>query len=242
VEFRIGTGGWQYFPVPIADKLKGLSKLFDFVEVNSTFYTHLPLSTVRRWREAVPPEFEFSAKCSRDVTAALRSGNRSQLAREIEYMGRVCEILDASVLVLQTPAGLNLEKMSGDDLIYLADFVRDHGLRLAWEIRSQIPIAVSSMLRSLGVIMVADLSRESPHDRTDILYTRLFGLGQHNMYRFTDHDFKRIGERASSSGSGKAYFAFHGVAMYADAVKFKRAIETGEAAVRPLVSGSRLVP
>jgi len=225
VEFRIGTGGWQYFPVPIADRLKGFSKVFDFVEVNSTFYTHVPLSTVRRWREAVPPEFEFSAKCSREVTTALRSGDRSQLAQQMEYMGRVCEIVDASVLVLQTPASLNLDKVSSDDLVYLMDFVKARALRLAWEIRSQLPSSVLSMLRSRGVIQVSDLSRASPLLRSDILYTRLFGLGHHNLYRFTDHDLATIEEKATSSNSRKAYFAFHGVAMYADALKFKQAVE-----------------
>jgi uncharacterized protein YecE (DUF72 family) len=227
VEFRIGTGGWQYFPVPTVDKLKGLSKLFDFVEVNSTFYTHIPFSTVRRWREVVPPEFEFSVKCSRDVTYSLRSGDRSRLAMDMEYMARVCEILDASILVLQTPAGLNLGRVSSYDLVYLADFVTARGLRLAWEIRSQPLTPILSLLRSHGTIQIADLSRASPQLRSDILYTRLFGLGRHNLYRFNDLDFGRVGERAALSGSKKAYFAFHGVAMYADALKFKRAIETG---------------
>ena len=229
MEFRIGTGGWQYFPVPTADKLKGFSKIFDFVEVNSTFYTHVPFSTVRRWREAVPPEFEFSAKCSREVTSALRSGDMSQLAQHMEYMERVCEILDASVLVLQTPAGLNLDRVSNDDLLSLLDSLKAAGLRLAWEIRSQLPSSVLSLLRSHGVIHVSDLSRESPLLQNDILYTRLFGLGHHNLYRFTEQDFEGIEGKAMSSGSKKAYYAFHGVAMYADALKFKRAVGAREA-------------
>lgn len=229
MEFRIGTGGWQYFPVPTADRLKGFSKVFDFVEVNSTFYTHVPFSRVRRWREAVPPEFEFSAKCSREVTSALHSGNRSQLADHMEYMGRVCEILDASVLVLQIPAGLNLDRVSRDDLLFLMDSVRARGLRLAWETRSQLPSSALSLFRFQDVIHVSDLSRASPLLQNDILYTRLFGLGHHNLYRFTDQDFERTEEKAIASGSRKAYFAFHGVAMYADALRFKRGVGASEA-------------
>jgi uncharacterized protein YecE (DUF72 family) len=235
VEFRIGTGGWQYFPVPTAERLKGFSKIFDFVEVNSTFYTDIPFSTVRRWREAVPPEFEFSAKCSREVTSSLRLADRSQLARQMEYMGRVCEILDANVLVLQTSGGLNLDRVSDADLQFLVDFVKESGLRLAWEIRSQLPSRVHSLLRSEGVIQISDLSRGSPLLQTDILYTRLFGLGHHNLYRFTDQDFEGIEEKANSSSSKKAYFAFHGVAMYADALRFKRGIEARDAPDRSYV-------
>jgi uncharacterized protein YecE (DUF72 family) len=239
VEFRIGTGGWQYFPLPTADKLKGYSKLFDFVEVNSTFYTHIPLSTVRRWREAVPPEFEFSVKCSRSATSMLRSGDRSQLARLLEYMGRICETLEATVLVLQTPAGLKLDRVADDDLICLLDSAKSHGLRLAWEIRSRIPESFLSMLRSNGAVCISDLSRASPILRDEILYTRLFGLGHHNLYNFADEDLGRILEKASTSGSKKAYFAFHGVAMHVDALRFRRGVE---ASIAREASCSQQVP
>ena len=36
---HIGAGGWAYFQVPGSDSLTAYSKAFDFVEVNSTFYT-----------------------------------------------------------------------------------------------------------------------------------------------------------------------------------------------------------
>lgn len=52
MEFRIETGGWQYFPIPTGDKLKAFSLLFDIIEVNSTFYSRIQLSTIRRWKEA----------------------------------------------------------------------------------------------------------------------------------------------------------------------------------------------
>jgi len=62
----VGVGGWAYLPVE-GDKLKACSGLYDFVEVNSTFYMYPSLSTVRSWRRRVPQDFEFTVKCHRDV-------------------------------------------------------------------------------------------------------------------------------------------------------------------------------
>jgi uncharacterized protein YecE (DUF72 family) len=221
VEFRIGTGGWQYFPIESSDKLQGYSTLFDFVEVNSTFYTKVPLGTVRKWREVVPPVFEFSVKCSREVTDSLRAGDRLRLAHLLSYIEEVCAALDSRLLVLQTPAWLDLAKLPEGILPELLDSVRSRSLRLAWEVRSAISPSMLSLLRLRGVVDIVDLSRSAAGPSGDILYSRLFGLGRHNLYRFTPQDFERIEERAVSSGAKKAYFAFHGVAMYVDALRFK---------------------
>ncbi|KAB2945238.1 MAG: DUF72 domain-containing protein [Candidatus Methanoperedens sp.] len=44
---HIGAGGWAYFKVPGLDSLEAYSKAFDFVEVNSTFYTIPSIEMVR---------------------------------------------------------------------------------------------------------------------------------------------------------------------------------------------------
>jgi uncharacterized protein YecE (DUF72 family) len=224
VEFKVGTGGWQYFPILKVDRLRGYSKLFDFVEVNSTFYDQVPLRTVARWREVVPPEFEFSVKCSRGMADALQRGDRPRLSQLLDYLERVCEVLGSKVLVLQTPARLDVEGASEEALLEIMDSTRSRALRLAWEARSGLSPRTLSVLRAKGIVHVTDLSRSSPLLHNEILYTRLFGLGEHNLYRFTPQDFKVIEDRALSSGAKEAYFTFHGVAMYADALRFKRDI------------------
>jgi len=229
VEFRIGTGGWQYFPIVTADKLKAYSRLFDFVEVNSTYYSHVPLGTVARWREVVPPGFEFSVKCSREVNEALRRGDRERLDHLIDYMTGVCDTLDSMILVLQTPSTFDPGEVSESLLGRLVDRTREASVRLAWEMRHMDAPSAPSLLRSVGIIQVTDLSRSSPLAGDDVLYTRLFGLGKHNMYHFAAEDLDRVEERAASSGSKKAYFAFHSVAMYADALKFKQHIGAKQA-------------
>ena len=64
----IGAGGWAYFKVPGLDPLAAYSKAFDFVEVNSTFYTTPSIEMVRSWRKRVPGNFMFSVRCHKDLT------------------------------------------------------------------------------------------------------------------------------------------------------------------------------
>lgn len=64
----IGAGGWAYFRVPGMDSLATYAKAFDFVEVNSTFYTTPSIQIVRSWRRCVPDDFMFSVRCHKDLT------------------------------------------------------------------------------------------------------------------------------------------------------------------------------
>ncbi len=77
------------------------------------------------------------------------------------------------------------------------------------------------LLRDLGIIHCADISRELPAVDSDIMYTRLFGPGQHNLYQFDDAELVKIGESVKESNSGKAYLTFHGARMYSDAARLK---------------------
>jgi hypothetical protein len=49
-QYFLGTGGWEYFQVPGVPALKAYSQLFDFVEVNSTFYEYPSVAAVENRR------------------------------------------------------------------------------------------------------------------------------------------------------------------------------------------------
>ena len=61
-----------------------------------------------------------------------------------------------------------------------------------------------------------------------ILYTRLFGKGEENIYEFDDHELKQIAEKASNPRFEKSILAFHGVRMYRDAARLKTFLATGK--------------
>ena len=78
---RVGTSGWNYadwrerfYPAGLASRrwLEHYARVFDTVEVNSTFYRLASRAAVAAWVEQTPPEFVFSLKASRYLTHMKR--------------------------------------------------------------------------------------------------------------------------------------------------------------------------
>jgi uncharacterized protein YecE (DUF72 family) len=78
---HIGCSGWNYpdwrgtvYPkgVPPSRWLEHYSRIFDTVEVNSTFYRLASPTAVAHWIEQTPPEFVFALKASRYLTHVKR--------------------------------------------------------------------------------------------------------------------------------------------------------------------------
>jgi hypothetical protein len=99
------------------------------------------------------------------------------------------------------------------------------GIRVAWEIRQpeakQLPEYLTRLMRDLNMIHCVDISKEDPAYKTDIMYTRLFGKGKHNIYQFDDKELKQIHEKTKKGKEKKIVLAFHGLKMYVDAARFK---------------------
>ncbi len=81
---RIGTSGWSYpggrgtwngvfYPAKEArprgfDELEFYARVFDTVEVNSTFYGQPRAAVTAKWAERTPPQFEFAVKLYQKFT------------------------------------------------------------------------------------------------------------------------------------------------------------------------------
>ena len=92
------------------------------------------------------------------------------------------------------------------------------------------------MMQDYDMIHSIDLSKdEEPAYQSDILYSRLFGKGTHNIYQPTDQELKKIDERASSKAYRKVMVSFHFVRMYKDAARLKMYKQTGKF---PMATGS----
>lgn len=84
-------------------------------------------------------------------------------------------------------------------------------------------------MQDKGIIHCVDLSKgEKPMYDSDILYTRLFGKGHHNIYQPTDEELEEIDHTALASKSEKAVMSFHFVRMYKDAARLKVYKQTGK--------------
>jgi uncharacterized protein YecE (DUF72 family) len=92
---RIGCSGWNYqswrggefYPkgCPPSRWLEHYSRVFDTVEVNSTFYRLASQKAVAHWIEQTPPHFVFALKASRYLTHIKRLSDLDQgIARYYE--------------------------------------------------------------------------------------------------------------------------------------------------------------
>jgi len=94
-------------------------------------------------------------------------------------------------------------------------------VRLAWEIRGKVSDRTVDLMRDLGMIHCTDISKEMPAVDSDIMYTRLFGHGKHNLYQFDDAELMKIETSAKEKGQDKVYLTFHGARMYSDVARLK---------------------
>ena len=224
-EILIGAGGWAYFQIPGFHSLEAYAKAFNFVEVNSTFYEHPEIQQVKSWRKRVPEDFEFSVRCHKDLTHKYQLEPVDEAFRTFERTVLICRILRARILHMQTPVDLRYDRakiQSIDNFFKRADH---EGIEIAWEIRrpenAQVPSELLKLMREHEIIHCVDLSKEEPEVESDILYTRLFGKGTHNIYQFTDEELKEIDEKSNRREYRRAALTFHGVKMYKDAARLK---------------------
>jgi uncharacterized protein YecE (DUF72 family) len=232
-EYLIGAGGWAYFQVSGLDPLVAYSRMFNFVEVNSTFYSKPELKMVERWRRVVPFDFKFSVRAHKSITHKYRLRAVHEVFDAFELMKQICRILGAEVLHLQTPASFEASKVDGENFEQLLSSLDLGGLRLALELRGAhnqgLPSEFSKVMQDHDLIHCVDLSKgEMPGYHSDILYTRLFGRGHHNVYQPSDVELMEIDRRVSDSKSGKVAMSFHFVKMYKDAARLKVYKQTGK--------------
>jgi len=209
------------------------SRIFNFVEVNSTFYQMPQLKEVEKWRKHVPPDFEFSVRAHQSITHQYRLQPVKETFEAFERMKQICGALDAEVMHLQVPPSFEITKTSIRNFHSILSSVSLPNLRLALEIRgtrsSQLPPELLKIMQEYNIVHCTDLSTaETPAYESDMLYTRLFGLGKHNVYQPTDEELVEINEKTSSGKSEKIVMSFHFVKMYKDAVRFKTYKQTGQ--------------
>ena len=232
-EYLIGAGGWAYFQVPGVNYLAPYSKVFNFVEVNSTFYQIPPLNEVEKWRRLVPPDFQFSVRAHRSITHTYKFQPVQQAIETLEKMREICQVLKANILHLQVPRSFRLNRASVKDLRLLLSSLDLGNMRVALEVRQApgqvLPPELLKIMQDKNMVHCVDLSKgEEPAYESDLLYTRLFGKGQHNIYQPTDGELVEIDRRASASKSQKVAMSFHFVRMYKDAVRLKKYKQTGK--------------
>ena len=129
----VGCSGWSYdgwlghfYPSNLErkDSLKYYSQVFDFVEIDSSFYNAPNILMTKRWASITPDNFRFTAKFPRLITHEKRLASPDS-EKELHYFFDVMRPLRVKLLtlLLQLPPSLTakegLKKLEA--LIHLLD-------------------------------------------------------------------------------------------------------------------------
>jgi uncharacterized protein YecE (DUF72 family) len=230
-KFLIGTGGWAYFKIPGIHPLAAYSKAFNFVEVNSTFYEIPSTKTVETWRRIVPTDFKFTVRCNKRLTHELKFERIPEVYQILNEMTKICTILKAEILHFQTSPSFNYNRTNSQKVKNFFESTKLKHLRIALETRSPTPLEQRFVktLQDLNIIHCVDLLKgNEPAYRSDVLYTRLFGKGLHNIYQPLDSELKQVAYTASKKGVKKSVITMHSNRMFKDAARFRIYKDTGE--------------
>lgn len=227
VSVYVGTGGWAYLDSRGEDRLSAYSRLFNFVEVNSTFYSYLPMEVMRSWRKRVSADFVFTVRCHKDLTHryGLRPCEESYVV--FDKMVEVCRVLGAPILHMQTPRSMKMDSEACREARDFFSAIAAMDVKIALEVRGGLSPEIVDLIRDLDILPCVDISREEPPFYTEVLYTRLFGRGYHTLYEFDDEELLGIEEAVRNGGYKRAYLVFHSLRMYEDARRLKVHLETG---------------
>jgi uncharacterized protein YecE (DUF72 family) len=228
LDYLVGTGGWSYFNTGNTPSLENYSKLFNFVEVNHTFYEYPNMRHVESWRRSVPPAFKFSVRCHQDLTHKIGL-KPTDAAFEVFYkMKAYCQSLETPFLVLETPKSLPYDEPALQSARDFFSSVSLNNLQLVWEYRAPQTLGIDELFSDFGIIRCVDLSKQTPSLNQKITYSRLFGKGRHNIYQFTDDELIEIEHNSETTNSKTVILAYHGVRMNSDALRSQQHLLTGK--------------
>lgn len=203
VDWFLGTIGFTYpewkgsfYPIglPAGQSLNTYSRIFNAVEINTTFYGPQSPAQIERWAAATPENFCFSLKAPRRVTHDLRLQNtEAEMRVFVDSLGGLKEKLGA--ILIQLPPSFKVEERAAVER-FLQSLPR--GPRYAIEFRhaSWYVPQTADLLRAYRVCWVSSDYEDLPieiYPTTDFLYFRW--IGKHNVLEHPGHEVIDRSER-----------------------------------------------
>ena len=202
---RIGCAGWsiaardaQRFP-GVGSHLQRYGRLFDAVEINSSFYRPHRPQTYARWADGVPAHFRFAVKMPKAISHGKRLRDcDAELHAFLDEVGRLGAKL--GVLLLQLPPSLHFD--AGTALPFFDRLRALHAGPIACEPRHPTWFAaeVEAALRARGVSRAAaDPARVPraavPGGSHRVEYLRLHGSPRMYHDAYGDESLARVARR-----------------------------------------------
>jgi uncharacterized protein YecE (DUF72 family) len=210
VKLYTGTSGWSYsswqgifYPEKLEQRqwLPYYSQVFDYVEIDSTFYQIPSKNMVKLWNARTPSEFRFSAKFPRVITHEKKFQN---CQKELELFYEAMEPLKDKLLtlVIQFPPSFKIKE--GMEALGKYDFFFDDSFRYAIEVRhsSWFSDLAYNFFKNNRICLVwnqLDMIQTPPVVTTDFVYLRFIGDRS-----FSEKDFGTILKNRALEMSGWA--------------------------------------
>jgi len=213
---RVGTSGYTFddwkglvYPKTLqGSALSHYARMFDCVEINTTFYRVPPPSLFEGMLRHVPKDFVFLVKVPREMTHERSRFDRVVLpfAEAVAPLARAGQL---GGLLVQFPFAFKPEEGSWAHLGRIADVLAGHGVPVSIEFRheSWLDESVYRFLeeRGLGFVNVDLPELDGLPGRTnvvtsDVAYYRLHGRNGSNWWRDTGnphdrYDYSYTGEQ-----------------------------------------------
>src|SRR5919198_2415159 len=189
MQYYIGCSGWSYsawqgpfYPSHMRNSsewLRYYASVFDYVEIDSSFYRMPNTFMVRNWLKKTPEHFRFTAKFPKVITHDKRLKN---INKELEYFHQAMLPLKDKTLALlvQLPPSLKITEGIENMRQHLVPQLDSSNFRYAVEVRdmSWFQDLAYNFFADNNICMVwsqlAEL-RTPPIATTDFLYLRFIG-------------------------------------------------------------------
>jgi uncharacterized protein YecE (DUF72 family) len=217
-------------------------KKFPVVEVQQTFYDPPADATMQKWRDAAPPDFEFTMKAWQVIThfgtsstyRRLRSPFSDQQRAEaggfrvnptvLDAWDRTlgcAGILRATAILFQCPASF---RPTPENIANMREFFstieRPESVRFLWEPRGPWPDdTVHDLCTNLGLIHAVD-PFVRPSLTPELLYWRLHGNKSHYA-RYTDDELLQLRTWLDDSVASEAYVLFNNIPCVKDIARYR---------------------
>jgi uncharacterized protein YecE (DUF72 family) len=197
LQLYIGCSGWSYdawldhfYPSRIEKNkfLEYYSSVFDYVEIDSSFYRTPNLFIAKRWTKTAPDNFRFTAKMPRSITHEKRLGVE-EAETDLRYFFQAMQPLKNKLLCILIQLPPSLTAKEGFKKLEALIHMLDSGYRYAIEFRHRSWFDnnnndnnkdddIYSLLTKNNICMAwnqLDIIQTPPELTTDFFYLRLIG-------------------------------------------------------------------